>query len=154
MVDNFNKNLPKKFTEKIKKQGLSFYQGIILASIIQKETYKLDEYPLIASVFYNRLKKRMRLQSDPTVIYGMENYQGNIQKKDLLNKSNVYNTYKHSGLPPTPICNPSKHALDAVINPRQTNYLYFVADKKGGHIFSTNYQDHRKNIRKYLLNKK
>lgn len=153
MVNNFKNNLPEDFNNRVKALGLSFYEGVSLASIIQKETFKNNESPIVASVFYNRLKYNMRLQSDPTVIYGMSNYNGNIRKKDLLNKQNIYNTYKHNGLTPTPICSPTAEALNAVVNPAITKYLYFVADKKGNHIFSKNYKEHRRNVRKYQLRK-
>lgn len=151
MVDNFKRNLPKNFESSLKSFGLNYYEGITLASIIQKETFKTSEYPIVASVFYNRLKFNMRLQSDPTVIYGIPNFNGNIRKKDLLNKNNSYNTYRHNGLTPTPICSPSIGALNAVIAPASTKFLYFVADKKGGHVFSKNYKEHRKNVRTYQL---
>jgi UPF0755 protein len=154
MVNNFKKMLPESFEQRVGILGLRYYEGIILASIIQKETYKDDEYPIIASVFYNRLRRNMRLQSDPTVIYGMKFFNGNLRKVDLHDASNPYNTYKHNGLPPTPICNPSRKALEAVVNPAITKYLYFVADKKGGHIFSKSYNEHRINVRRYQLNRR
>lgn len=150
MIQNFKKNVPSDFEYQLSQKGLSYYDGIILASIIQKESYKKSEHPIIASVFYNRLKYRMRLQSDPTVIYGIKDYNGNIKKKHLLDRSNPYNTYKHGGLPPTPIANPSADVLKAVAHPDTTKFLYFVADKDGGHIFSKNYKTHRKNVSNYL----
>jgi UPF0755 protein len=154
MVKNFYKNLPANFENILKHNGFNFYQGVILASIIQKETYKDEEYPIVASVFYNRLKKHMKLQSDPTVIYGIDNFTGNIKKIHLKDKNNPYNTYVFNGLPPTPICNPSKKALDAVVNPAKTNFLYFVSDNQGNHIFSKTYKEHKKNVSTYQKNRK
>jgi len=150
MVETFFKNLPNQFEKNAQKSGLTFYEAVILASVIQKESYYTDELPLISSVFHNRLKKKMRLESDPTIIYGIyENFDGNIRKKDLTDRSNLYNTYKIPGLPPTPICNPDKYSLEAAVNPADTDYLYFVADKKGEHHFSKTYAEHLKKVYKF-----
>lgn len=152
---NFIQKLPDNFEMELKKRGLTFYQGVILASIIQKETYIDSEYPLVASVFYNRIKKKMRLQSDPTIIYGIyDRFNGNIKKVDILDSSNRYNTYQINGLPPTPICNPSIGALMAVIKPAETDYLFFVSKNDGSHIFVKSYEEHQKNVRNYQLGKK
>lgn len=149
MYENFKKNLPENFADRVKKYGLSFYEGIILASIIQKESHYIDEYPIIASVFYNRLKRNMKLQADPTVIYGIYKiFDGNLTKLHLKDQNNRYNTYVFYGLPPTPICNPTSAALEAVINPAETKYLYFVTDGKGKHNFAITYREHLKNIKK------
>ncbi|KAA0258172.1 endolytic transglycosylase MltG [Deferribacter autotrophicus] len=154
MYKLFKERLPDNFENEVSKHGLTFYEGIILASIVQKETYLEDEYPIVASVFYNRLKRKMKLQSDPTVIYGIfENFNGNLQKKDLHNDNNPYNTYIIKGLPPTPICNPSRKAIKAVIYPATTNYLYFVADKNGKHHFSKTYFEHKKKVYLYQIKK-
>ena len=151
MYMNFNNNLPENFAEKIKEYNLTFYEGIILASIIQKESFYVDEYSLIASVFYNRLKRNMKLQADPTVIYGIyEEFDGNLKKTHLIDQNNRYNTYVFHGLPPTPICNPTKEVLNAVIHPAKTKYLYFVSDGNGEHKFSVTYREHLKNIKKIL----
>jgi UPF0755 protein len=150
MYKMFIAQLPKDFDEKAKKLGLSRYEAITLASIIQKETYDPAEAPLISSVFHNRLKYRMRLQADPTIIYGLyPEFDGNIRKKDLRDSKNPYNTYKINGLTPTPICSPSKVALEAAVNPADTKYLYFVADKDRRHIFTTNYKDHTNQVNKH-----
>jgi UPF0755 protein len=147
MYQMFMKQLPEDFDEKARKLGLTPYEAVIMASIIQKETYDPSEAPLISSVFHNRLKFPMRLQADPTIIYGLyPDFDGNIRKTDLRDRSNPYNTYKIDGLPPTPICNPSKIALEAAVNPADTRYLYFVADKERRHIFSTNYRDHTNEV--------
>lgn len=151
MHEDFKNNKPSDFKAKAAKQGLSEYEAIILASIVQKETYLETEAPIVASVFLNRLKSNMRLQADPTIIYGIyREFDGNIRRKNINDNTNVYNTYRHSGLPPTPISNPSISALNAVVNPSDTKYLYFVANKKGSHFFSETYIEHLQNVRKYL----
>ena len=126
------------------------YEMLILASIVEKETGIAAERPQIASVFINRLKAKMKLQTDPTVIYGMgEDYNGNIRKKDLETPT-PYNTYVIDGLPPTPIAMPSEEALQAVAHPAQTEFYYFVADGTGGHKFSRNLNEHNKAVQEYL----
>lgn len=122
---------------------------VTLASIIEKETALPEEYGTVSGVFTNRLKINMRLQADPTVIYGLENYDGNIRKKDLRNP-HPYNTYVHKGLPPTPIANPGRGAIMAAAKPADVPYLYFVADGKGGHVFARTHLEHQKNVRAYL----
>ena len=126
------------------------YEMLILASIVEKETGVAAERAKVASVFLNRLKAKMKLQTDPTVIYGMgENYTGNIRKKDL-EMSTPYNTYVIDGLPPTPISMPSETSLQAVAHPEKTEFYYFVADGSGGHKFTRNLNEHNKAVQEYL----
>lgn len=127
-------------------------QVIILASIVEKETGSPSERALIARVFLNRLAKKMRLQSDPTVIYGIDDFSGNLTKDDL-ERETPYNTYQINGLPPGPICNPGKEAILAVLHPADAPYLYFVSKNDGTHHFSTTLKEHNRAVRKYQINK-
>lgn len=125
-------------------------EAVILASIVEKETGVAEERPLIASVFLNRLKKGMRLQSDPTIIYGIVGGKGKLDRK--LTRTDIqtptpYNTYRINGLPPGPIANPGRAAIEAVLNPQSTDFLYFVADGSGGHAFSSTLEEHNKNVK-------
>tara|TARA_X000000950_G_scaffold274159_1_gene358834 strand:- start:1343 stop:2338 length:996 start_codon:yes stop_codon:yes gene_type:complete len=127
-------------------------EAVILASIVERETGQDAERGPVAAVFINRLRKRMRLQSDPTIIYGIVGGKGGLGRPIRLseiNKPTPYNTYHIYGLPPTPIANPGRAALAAVLNPPQTSALYFVADGSGGHVFSDTLTGHNKNVRKW-----
>lgn len=128
-------------------------QAIVLASIVEKETGEAHERPLVASVFVNRLRKSMRLQSDPTTIYGIEQKLGKPMERALtyadLESVTPYNTYVIDGLPPAPIANPGKASIAAVLNPPQTDYLYFVATGTGGHRFAKSLDEHNNNVRLY-----
>ncbi len=129
------------------------YEALILASIVEKETAAPEERPLIAGVFMSRLNKNMRLQTDPTVIYGMgDRYDGNIRRSDLTTDT-PYNTYTRAGLPPTPISMVGREAIRAVMQPEETKALYFVArhDGSGTHKFSENIEEHNAAVRKYQL---
>ncbi len=128
--------------------SLSFYDVLILASMVEKETGRASERPLIAGVFLNRLQKGMRMQSDPTVMYGIRNFSGRLSRKDLRTPS-PYNTYTLKRLPAGPICNPGKDALVAVLHPEKSSYLYFVSKNNGRHQFSTNLRDHNRAVNRY-----
>ncbi|MEW6612969.1 MAG: endolytic transglycosylase MltG [Pseudomonadota bacterium] len=130
------------------------YEALILASIIEKETGRADERPLVAAVFINRLRLGMRLQTDPTVIYGMgEAYKGNIRTQDLRQPT-PYNTYTITGLPPTPIALPSRASIHAALHPADSDALFFVANGQGGHVFTSTYAEHEAAVQRYLLGRK
>jgi len=131
-----------------KKTGLTDHQSVILASLVEAETKTASERPLVAGVFVGRLKKGMLLQCDPTVIYGLEGFQGDL-KKEHLAMPHPYNTYLNPGLPPGPIGNPGASALKAALNPAQTDYYYFVSRNDGTHKFSRTYAQHLKAVNKY-----
>jgi len=136
-----------------KELGLTVHQVVTLASIIEKETGAAFERPIISSVFHNRLDKKMRLESDPTVIYGIENFDGNLTRKHLATRT-PYNTYKIRGLPLGPIANPGGAALEAALYPDKTKYIYFVSRKDNTHQFSTNFKQHNRAVRKYQLRRR
>lgn len=134
--------------EALNQSGLDRNQVFTLASIIEKESGVDEERPIIASVFLNRLKKKMRLQSDPTVIYGLPSFNGRLTRSDLK-RSTPYNTYTIHGLPPGPICSPGKQSLQAVLYPSDSDYLYFVSKNDGTHYFSRSLKEHNRAVRKY-----
>lgn len=138
-------------------QGWSRHQVVTLASIIEKETGAPEERPLISSVFHNRLKKKMRLQTDPTVIYGKAEKTGriviNITRNDLVTPTR-YNTYVIYGLPPGPIANPGREALLAAVKPEISPYLFFVSQNDGTHVFSEDYRGHQKAVQKFQLDRR
>ena len=143
-ADQFERLNDKKFIK-------SYYDLITVASILEKESCA-NERSLISGVIYNRLNRRMKLQIDSTVIYGIKNFNGNLTRKDL--KTNTpFNSYINFGLPPKPISMPSKLSLIAAANPKKSEYLYFVSNGKCSHKFSVNYSDHLEAIKKYQLNK-
>lgn len=126
-------------------------EAVILASVVEKETALGSERPQVASVFVNRLRRGMRLESDPTIIYGLTKGRplGRGIRQSELDRQTPYNTYQIDGLPPTPICNPGRAALAAVLDPPQTDYLFFVADGSGGHAFSATYDEHRRYVERW-----
>jgi len=150
MVKRFRSVFTPAFKEQAKKLGFSIHQIVTLASIIEKETGDPEERDIISSVFHNRLKKNMRLESDPTVIYGIKDFDGNIKKRHLETPT-PYNTYLIHGLPPGPIASPGIKAIEAALYPVDTDFLYFVSKKDSTHMFSTNIRDHNKAVRKYQL---
>jgi len=150
MVARFNKAFLPEWQARAKKIGFSVNETITLASIIEKETGVASERPIISSVFHNRLKRKMRLATDPTVIYGIKNFNGNITKKDLQTYT-PYNTYMITGLPPGPIANPGSESIKAALYPADTKYLYFVSKRDKTHYFSSTLTEHNKAVRKYQL---
>ena len=157
IIDQMN-TAQKKFIEKLwptRAEGLPLKtpeEALILASIVEKETGQADERAHVAAVFVNRLRRGMRLQSDPTIIYGITRGQGKldrpIRRSDIRQKTD-YNTYQIDGLPPTPIANPGRASIEAVLNPVETEHLYFVADGTGGHVFARTLAEHNANVRKW-----
>jgi UPF0755 protein len=153
MVNRFWTQFGVDWKERADELGLSVHEVITLASIIEKETGVSSERPIISSVFHNRLKKRMRLESDPTVIYGISDFDGNITRKHL-DTHTPYNTYRIRGLPPGPIANPGAAAIESALFPAETDYLFFVSKKDRTHKFSTTILEHNRAVRKYQLRRK
>lgn len=150
MVTNFYKKVDAGLIKQAKDKGLSLYQLVTFASLVEKETGVGYERPLIAGVFYNRLAKGMLLQTDPAVIYGIENYDGNIRRSDLK-KDTPYNTYTRPGLPKGPIASVGLEAIKAVIFPTKTSYFYFVAKQDRSHYFSQTLEQHNRAVQYYQL---
>ena len=153
MTQRFRDDISDAWRTRAATLNLSLHQVVTLASIIEKETGAPAERALIASVFHNRLKKGMRLETDPTVIYGIKDFDGNLTRKHLRTPT-PYNTYVIKGLPPGPIASPGHAALEAALYPAETDYLFFVSRKDRTHQFSSNLEDHRKAVRKYQLRRK
>jgi UPF0755 protein len=139
----------KELEPRAREQKMSMKDLVTLASIIEKETGVAEERPLISAVFLNRMRRGMRLETDPTVIYGIPNFDGNLRRRDLENPDNPYNTYKIPGLPPGPIANPGRGALDAVLAPAPVDYLFFVSKNDGTHVFSNTYAEHARRVDDY-----
>ncbi|MBC8286605.1 MAG: endolytic transglycosylase MltG [Nitrospinae bacterium] len=153
MVDTFKEQTSKsQLLESAKESPLSWHEIITLASLIEKETGLDSERKMISSVFHNRLRKNMRLQTDPTVIYAIEKFDGNIRKRDLKIDS-PYNTYRYKGLPPGPIASPGIKSIVAAISPIKSDHLYFVSRQDGSHHFSSTLAEHNRAVQKYQLRK-
>ena len=148
MVQQFKKVFNHEWIRRASQLGMSQREVVTLASIIEKEASLPEEKPFISAVFHNRLKKKIPLQSDPTVIYGIKNFNGNLTRADLQRPS-PYNTYLINGLPPTPICNPGKDSLIAALHPSPVSYLYFVSKNDGSHHFSLTIEEHNQAVWKY-----
>jgi UPF0755 protein len=152
MVQRFHKVYNPQWEQRTLDLGFSLHEIVILASIIEKETGDSSERPIIASVFHNRLKRGMRLESDPTVIYGIPDFNGNITRKDLQTTT-AYNTYRIKGLPKGPIASPGKLSLEAALFPASTDFIFFVSKKDTTHKFSRTLKEHNRAVRRYQLNK-
>jgi UPF0755 protein len=149
MVAGFQKVLTPELRRQAAARGLSVRELVTLASIVEKETGKAEERPLVAAVYANRLKIGMGLQCDPTVIYALERegrFNGNLTREDLHNYDSPYNTYRYAGLPPGPIAAPGKASLEAAANPADASYLYFVSRNDGSHAFATTLDEHNRNV--------
>ncbi len=152
MVKRFWSVFKPEWKNRAKTLGFTIHQVVTLSSIIEKEAGVAVERPIISSVFHNRLKRGMRLESDPTVIYGIKNFNGNITRRDLA-ENTPYNTYKIKGLPPGPIANAGTKAIKAALYPADTRFLFFVSKKDNTHQFSTNLKDHNSAVQKYQLSR-
>lgn len=153
MVRQFREKITPGMLESAREISLTLNEVVTLASIIEKEGGTSEEKPLVSAVFHNRLKRGMRLQSDPTVIYGIEDFDGNLRKSDLRRRTR-YNTYMIKGLPPGPICNPGLEAIEAALYPASVNFLYFVSKNNGSHQFSSNLKEHNKAVLKYQIKRR
>jgi UPF0755 protein len=152
MVKRFNSVFSEKWEKRALEIKFTRHQAVTLAAIIEKETGEPSERAMISSVFHNRLKRRMRLETDPTVIYGIKDFDGNLTRKHLSTPT-PYNTYIIKGLPPGPIANPGAEAIKAALYPATTDLLFFVSKKNRTHAFSSNIKDHNRAVRKYQLRK-
>jgi len=148
MVARFNEMFKQQYEKRAQELNMSREEVVTLASIVEKETSDSSERHLIAAVFHNRLKRGMLLQSDPTVIYGLKDFNGNLTKEDLKTKT-PYNTYLIRGLPPQPIANPGEESIRAVLYPSPKNYLYFVSKNDGTHHFSASLKEHNRAVNRY-----
>ncbi len=152
MIQRFKSVFSEPWEKRARELGFSVHEIVTLSSIIEKETGVEEERRIISSVFHNRLKKGMRLDSDPTVIYGIKDFDGNLTRNDLRTPT-PYNTYTSQGLPPGPIANPGRPSLEAALYPADTDFLYFVAKPDKSHYFSRDLAEHNRAVRKYQLGK-
>ena len=153
MLDQLRRRLTGNMILRMDQLDMTMGEVLTLASIIEKEGGPPDEKPLISAVFHNRLERGMKLQSDPTIIYGMDDFDGNLKREDLK-MDTPYNTYIIRGLPPGPICSPGLEAITAALYPAEVNYLYFVSKNDGTHHFSSNLTDHNKAVIKYQIRRR
>jgi len=153
MVSQFGSVMTDDLRRAAAARGLSVREAVTLASLVEKETAKADERPIVAAVYHNRLKKRMGLQCDPTVIYALElrgGFNGNLTRADLKTDS-PYNTYRYAGLPPGPIAAPGQASLEAAVRPAAVDYLFFVSRNDGTHAFASTLGDHNRNVFRYQV---
>lgn len=148
LVQGLRETLTPEVRARAKEVGMTVHQVLTLASVIEKETGVGEEQELISAVFHNRLKRRIPLQSDPTVIYALASFDGNLKKRDFAVAS-PYNTYRVTGLPPGPIANPGAGAIKAALYPPPSSYLYFVSRNDGTHMFSSTLAEHNRAVEKY-----
>ncbi|MBI2361540.1 MAG: endolytic transglycosylase MltG [Deltaproteobacteria bacterium] len=153
MTDQFRHNFTRAMQEELRQLGWSLHQLITLASLIEKETGDEAERVLVSAVFHNRLKRKIPLQSDPSVVYGLKRFSGQLTRQDLQSPS-PYNTYRIQGLPPGPICNPGLASLVAALYPAEVPYLYFVSKNDGSHLFSVTLAEHNRAVEKYQSKKR
>jgi len=152
LVARFREVYARDFEARAREAGMDLNELVTLASIVEKETADKDERSLVASVFLNRLKIGKPLATDPAVIYGIPNFNGNLTRQDLI-RPGPYNTYVNAGLPPTPISNPGAASIKAVLYPAPSDYLYFVSKNDGTHYFSKTEEEHKEAVKKYQLNR-
>lgn len=153
MADRFSEVFTPEMRQAVAASGRTPREVMTIASLVEKETAKAEERPVVASVYYNRLRIGMGLQCDPTVVYALEKagrYNGNITKVDLGIDS-PYNTYKYAGLPPGPIAAPGRASIDAAVHPAETDYLYFVSRNDGSHIFAKTLDEHNRNVHEFQV---
>ena len=153
MVGRFERVFSPELRRAAEQHGLSVHQLVVLASLVEKETARADERPIVAAVYLNRFRRGMVLQCDPTIIYALQRdgkYTGNLHREDLALDS-PYNTYRYAGLPPGPIAAPGRASLEAVSNPADVDYLYFVSRNDGSHEFAATLAEHNRNVQKYQV---
>jgi UPF0755 protein len=153
MVDRFEHNFPPELRQAALARGLTVHQAVVLASLVEKETARDDERPLVAAVYLNRLAKGMPMQCDPTVIYALRKagkYNGNLTR-EALDFDSPYNTYRYPGLPPGPIAAPGRPSLEAAAKPAEVDYLYFVSRNDRSHVFASSLEEHNRNVQKYQV---
>jgi UPF0755 protein len=154
MVDRFEEAFPPEHRQAVEARGLTVRQAVVLASLVEKETGRDDERPIVAAVYLNRLRIGMPMQCDPTVIYALRKagkYKDNNLRREDLDFDSPYNTYRYSGLPPGPIAAPGRASLEAVANPAPVDYLYFVSRNDGSHVFATTLREHNRNVQQYQV---